>query len=234
MRFLPQEAIGRGIMVKAKRKTGGAPMSPKAKLPGETHLQWVARVTQIEHAEATRTEPLVTPEAQQHATYEPATVTDPNGGTARTLRNRQMSAIALMHERGHITEEQLHAAQQIADVAERIERSVSTRAHSLEPRVDQSGGARDPGIESLSRVRMERTYSAWRDRLPMPKRLVLDMVLADRAFTRIAQRHNVAPSRAKRLLVNALDNWIEIRAKVYKLIEQEDVDRAHEQLGVAA
>lgn len=210
------------------------PRSSKAKMPGETHLQWVTRITQIEHAEATRTEPLVTPEAQQHADYELATVTDSEGATARTLRNRQMSAITLMHERGQITEEQLHAAQQIADVAERIERSVSTRAHSLDPRVDQSGSARDPGIESLSRVRMERTYSAWRDRLPMPKRLVLDMVLADRAFTRIAQRFNVAPNRAKRLLVNALDNWIEIRAKVYREVDQEDVDAAEKRVERAA
>lgn len=221
-------------MGKAKRKSSSAPASSKAKMPGETHLQWVARVTQIEHAEATRTEPLVTPEAQQHATYELATVTDPDGATARTLRNRQMSAITLMHERGQITEEQLHAAQQIADVAERIERSVSTRAHSLDPRVDQSGSARDPGIESLSRVRMERTYSAWRDRLPTPKRLVLDMVMADRAFTRIAQRYNVAPSRAKRLLINALDNWIEIRAKVYRAVDQEDVDAAEKRVERAA
>lgn len=210
------------------------PVSDKAKRPGETHLQWVSRITQLEHAEATRTGPLVTPEAEQHGTYDAVNVTDADGGTARTLRNRQMSAITLMHERGQLTEEQLHAAQQIADVAERIARSVSTKAHNLDPRVDGAGAGRDPGIESLSRVRMERTYSAWRARLPMPKRLVLEMVMADRAFTRIAQRHNVAPARAKRLLSNALDTWIDIRARVYKLIEQEDVDRAHVGLERAA
>lgn len=221
-------------MGKAKRKSSSAPASSKAKMPGETYLQWVARVTQIEHAEATRTEPLVTPEAQRHGTYELATVTDPEGATARTLRNRQTSAIALMYDRGKLTEEQVHAARQIAHVIERIERSVSIRPQRLDPRVDQSRSMCDPGIERLSRVRMERTYSAWRDRLPMPKRLVLDMVIADQAFDRIAEGHHVAPRRAKRLFRNALDNWIEIRAKVYRAVDQEDADAAEARIERAA
>lgn len=219
---------------KIKSKQAQPAPSDKRKLPGETHLQWVQRVTQIEHAAATRTEPLVTNEAQQHAVYEMATVTDSEGATARTMRNRQMSSLALMHERGQLSDVQLEAALQIAEVAERIERAVSTRAHNMEPRVDHAGSGRDPGFEGLTRVRMEKTYSAWRDRLPTPKRLIIDMVLADRGFTQIAQRHRVAPDRAKRLLRLALDRWVDIRGMVYRTVDEDDVARVEIRIERAA
>ncbi|MFX8813237.1 hypothetical protein ABTM61_20120, partial [Acinetobacter baumannii] len=81
--------------------------------------------------------------------------------------------------------------------AEAIERAVSVKCASMEARVDHAGSARDILVERLAAVRREQTYSRWRQTLPSPKRLVLDMVLTPRSLVATARVHNVPWRRAR-------------------------------------
>jgi len=145
---------------------------------------------------------------------------------ASVTRVRQYSALADMHERGQLTDEQFYATQQIAHVAEMILRNGSVQCASLEARVDNAGSAKDVLIERLGMVRMEAAYSKWRLSIPMPRRMILDMVLEDRSLFVTARVHRMGWPRAKRLLRESLDLWCELLWKANKTIDQEDLDRA--------
>lgn len=145
---------------------------------------------------------------------------------ATVNRFRQYSALGEMHERGQLTDDQFYAAQQIARVAEMIQRNASVQCASLEARVDYAGSAKDILVERLGQVRMEVAYSKWRTSIAMPRRMILDMVLEDRSLFVTARVYRVGWPRAKRLLREALDLWCELLWKARKDIEQEDLDRA--------
>ena len=220
----------------ARRKTtarqGLAPQDSLGKWPGETHREWQDRVDTADMVRRRPGEPLMPVEAEAHGDYADTLVTHVETNTrARTKRNRQQSALALMHERGTISPAQFEAAGQIARMAESIERAVSLRGARLEPRVDCGGSARDMLAERLSHVRMEMTYDRWRERLPMPRRMVIDMVIGDRELVATARAHNVPWREARRRLIAALEMWLELREAVWREINGDDAGRAYRRLG---
>lgn len=147
---------------------------------------------------------------------------------ATVHRVRQQSSLRKLADDGQISEENYFSAQQIARVAESIERAASVRCASLEARVDNHGSGRDVLIERIGAVRMERAYSEWRLRLAVPRRMVIDMVLADRGLFQTARVHRVSWPKAKRMLRDALDLWSDMLARANHEVSQDDLDRAHE------
>jgi len=145
-------------------------------------------------------------------------------------RRQSRSALEYMRGRGSLTDEQFYSAQQIAQIAEQIERTVSIGCASLEARVDCSGSARDIISESLYRVRAEGAYTEWRSKLPLPRRMFIDMVTLDAGLSRIAAGHNIGWPRARKMLLDALDEWPAIFDKYAKTIGQDDVDNQHARL----
>ncbi len=213
------------------RKALGS-QEPLGKWPGETHREWQERLDLADLVRRHPGEPLIPVEAEAHGDYADCLVTHIETDTrASTKRNRQQSALALMHERGAISPAQYEAAGQIARIAESIERAVSLRGSRLEPRVDCGGSARDMLTERLSHVRLEMTYNRWRDRLPMPRRMVIDMVISDRDLVGTARVHNIPWRQARCRLIAALDLWLELRDAVWREIDGDDTARAYRRLG---
>ncbi len=209
--------------------------NPFAKRHDETHAQWQLRLAVAKLVERPCGEPLVPSEATAHGDYADEFVTHVETNTrTRTTRNRQASSLAKLHTDGQLTAEQFMAALQIAQVAETIERAVSVRCASLEARVDNANASRDALVESLRRVRLEVAYRIWRERLPMPRRMIIDMVLADRALKVTARVYGLGWPRAKRVLVKALDAWSEVTARVWREVDESDMHSAYSRLQCAA
>lgn len=119
-------------------------------------------------------------------------------------------ALVKMEERGEITSDQHAWAVEISMVAEGIEADVGVRAGSYEMRVDNQSSSRDRVQEGIVRVRRHIAYTRWREQLPSPKRLVLDMIVGDpMSYNAAARLHHVGWRKARRLLVDALDRWPE-------------------------
>lgn len=143
-------------------------------------------------------------------------------GTPETWESAERThqgALAQLYKNGTIDNEQLEWAAEIANVHRSIESDVAVRVASLEARVDNSGrgGHVEEGIR---RVRMHLAYTYWREQLPAPKRLVLDMIVGDAiGFTVAAKRYRVHNRKAKRLLIEAINRWPEClrRAKALSL-----------------
>lgn len=206
----------------AKRK-----IDPYAKRAGETDLQWRLRVIAQKQDERDKANPIITPETERQARYEDVTVYHiESGKRAETKRRKSISSLVRMHTSGALSNEQYEAALRIARVAENIERAASVRCASLEARVDCSRGGRDTLIERLSQVRDEVAYSRWRRRIPLPRRMILDMVLADRPLAVTARKHGVRWEKARERFFAALDLWIRLRDDAVKQVDEEDVIRA--------
>ncbi|MDE2302978.1 MAG: hypothetical protein KGK11_10510 [Sphingomonadales bacterium] len=199
-----------------RRHTPGQ-AEPEQRLPGESHADWRQRLALAAHHRRTPGEALLTPEMEASGDFAQATVTHVETGTrAATRRRRNVSALAAMHERGAITPAQFEASRQIADTAERLARAVSIGTMRWEPRIDCAGSGRDFVAERLAHMRLEATYARWRERLPMPRRLVIDMVLADRDLVATARTHAVPWREARRRLIAALYLWQEVRGAVWR------------------
>lgn len=148
-------------------------------------------------------------------------------GTVQTwnaAEGTHQGALAQLHKNGTINGEQLEWAAQIANVHRSIESDVAVKVASLEARIDQSG--RPPVIgERIHRVRMHRAYGFWRDMLPAPKSLVLDMIVGDTiGYTVAATRYRVHKRKAKRLLLEAIQRWPLSVAHAFSVVDQPTVD----------
>ena len=204
---------------------------PLARRPDESYWQHQSRVIAFKQNSRNTKEPVAPIEAQQHGDYREEFVTEVDSNTkAQTLVNRSKSSLRLMNENGTLSDDQYYAALQIAGVAERIESAVAVRGASMEARVDCSGSGRSAIVESLGAVRMERAYTEWRGRLPMPRRMFVDMVLTDGNLFATARKYGMGWPKAKRQLANALDLWPDIYRRAMKEIDQEDLDAAHRRL----
>lgn len=145
---------------------------------------------------------------------------------ATVQRIRQYSALADMHERGRLTDDQFFAAQQIARVAEMIQRNASVRSGTIDARVDNAGSAKDILVERLGMVRMEVAYSKWRTSIATPRRMIVDMVLEDRSLFATARVYHVGWPKAQRMLRDALDLWTELLWRARREVDAEDLERA--------
>lgn len=131
-----------------------------------------------------------------------------------------------LERNGTIDKEQREWAAEIGNVHRSIEADVGVKVASLEARVDQS--RRSTGvIEGVRRVRMHLAYGLWRDSLPMPKALVLDMIVGDTVgYTVAARRYRVHQRKAKRLLIAALNDWPRCVDHAYRTWSDEDIEAA--------
>lgn len=180
-----------------------------------------------------RTDDAIMPaEALAHGEYAEVTIVEAERSSQATvLRAKDRSPLLDLRNRGVITDEQYAAACEIATVVERMEATVGIRSASLEARVDNSGAARDMLIETLGQVRREVAYSLWRQWLPYPKRMVIDMVVLQRPIKATARRYKMGLPKAKARLIRALENWEVAKDRVRKMVEEQDVLAAHQRVG---
>jgi hypothetical protein len=143
---------------------------------------------------------------------------------------RRQSPLHRMERLGKITSDERAAAEEIAGVAERIRRAGSIRSVSLETRVDFANSGRDQLVESLGRVRLEVAYRAWREAIPGPKAMVLDMILTDQSFVQLARAHGMQWRTARKRLLTALRMWPEMTATARRDVEREDVEAVYSRL----
>lgn len=202
---------------------------PNARRRGESNLEWRARLARQQETDRKAGEDVVTPEAAAKG-LDRATVQDEEGRNWNSYRRKTRSALEYMRQQGNLTDEQYFSAQRIAQIAEMLQSSVALGCASMEARVDCSGSARDALNESLYRVRAEGAYTEWRSKLPLPRRMVIDMVTRDSGLAEIAATHNMGWPRARKVLVDALEAWPDIFAKYCGQIDQEDLDQQHARL----
>lgn len=141
------------------------------------------------------------------------------------------SPLHRMEALGTITSDERAAAEEIASIVEMIERSVSIRSASLEARVDNSGSARDALIESLGRIRLEVAYRAWRQAIPQPRRMILDMILTNVPYVRLAKSYRMHWRTARKRLITALRMWPEFRMLARHSVDEADVQEVYARLG---
>lgn len=142
--------------------------------------------------------------------------------------NTHQGALAQLHANGTIDNDQLEWAAEIANVYRSIESDVTVAVASLEARVDQS---RRPlgAAEGIRRVRLHHAYTLWRNALPAPKSLALDMIVGDQiGYTVAARRYGVHNRKAKRLLIAAIDAWPAFVDIAHRSVSADDVEAINE------
>ena len=132
-----------------------------------------------------------TPETEQHGDYADVTVVADDRSMATVKRNRRVNPMMALYESGTLSEEQFDASVEIARIAEEITLPVGMRSASLEARVDNSGSSENLLIEKLTRVQLEAAYNSWRAFLPMPKRMVIDLVLGSSTIMAASRRYRM-------------------------------------------
>jgi hypothetical protein len=207
-----------------------------ARLPGESSLAWTLRRQRMKADARNREDPLIPPEAEQHASYEELFVLHIETGTrAKAARRRHQSSLAVLRDNNQLTNDQHLAALQIAAAVEAIRRQVCVRSSSVEARVDCSGSAHNALHEQLRQVHLERALALWWRRLWSKTRgMTLEMIIADNGLKNIARQHQYGWPRALRLLQDALDRWNDIMQKVVRDIDERDLEAAHMRLQRAA
>ena len=148
--------------------------------------------------------------------------------TPETLANAGLhhDALIQLEANGTIDKEQAEYAAEIANVYRSIEADVAVNIASLEARVDESRSHRHLVGESVRRVRMHRAYTIWRDKLPEPRQMILDMIVGDPiGYTVAAKRYRVHNRKAKRHLIDALDLWPVCVDQAYREVGTDDVRR---------
>jgi hypothetical protein len=136
------------------------------------------------------------------------------GGTPETYAqietvpsHRRQEPLSRMAKLGTISPDELAAAHEISSIVEMIERTVGMGSASLEARVDYQSSARDALIESLGRIRAEVAYRAWRESIPVPRRMILDMLLTNVPYVRLASNYGLHWRTARKRLISALRMW---------------------------
>lgn len=210
-------------------------MNPLAKRPQESHWQWRSRLISIAQMERDRSEPLVTREAMRHAEYGDDIVMHVETGTrASTMRRRLSSSLEALAERNQLTLEQLCAARQIAQASEAVRRPLGVRISNVEAKVDCSGSATTALVEHIRAVQLERAHRLWLTRVRVPRAMIVEMIVNDRALKETARSYRVGWPRALRMLQDALDRWIDIMQLVMRQIDERDLEAAHLRLARAA
>ena len=155
-------------------------------------------------------------------------------GTPETWEHAEKThadALIQLERNGTIDKEQAEWAAQIANVHRSIEADVAVSVASLEARVDQSRSSAHLAGESVRRVRLHLAYRYWRAALPVPKRLVLDMIVGDPiGYTVAARRYAVHKRKALRLLLAAINHWPECVDRAYRRYSDEEIEAANDAL----
>lgn len=146
--------------------------------------------------------------------------------------HRRQSPLLRMERLGKISPDERAAAEEIAGIIERIGRSGALRSVSLETRIDYAGSARDQLVESLARVRLEVAYRTWRQAIPEPKAMVLDMITTNQSFVQQARKHGLQWRTARRRLITALRLWPDMIAAARRDVDRQDVEALYARLGI--
>lgn len=150
-------------------------------------------------------------------------------GTAETheaASRTHQGALAQLFANGTIDIEQLEWAAQIANVHRTIEADVAVLVASLEARVDQSRNSDSIVTESLHRIRMSIAYTQWREALPHPRQMVLDMIVGDAiGYSVAARRYRVHNRKARRVLIEAINDWPGFVDRAYRLWSDDEIER---------
>ena len=161
-----------------------------------------------------------------------------NEGTSETHEKvnalperRRQSPLHRMERLGKISADERAAAEEIASVAERVRRAGSIRSASLETRVDFANSGRDQLVESLGRIRLEVAYRAWREAIPQPRAMVLDMIMTNQSFVQLARAHGMQWRTARKRLIAALRMWPQMAAAARRDVDREDVEAVYARLG---
>lgn len=159
-------------------------------------------------------------------------------GTPETLERiesvpsrRRQSPLMRMYQNGKISLEELAAAEQIADVIEMRERAVAPKTAMLEARVDCSGAGKDVLVEGLRRIRYEVAFSIWRDKIPVPKRMIMDMIQTNQSYTQQAQKYGLNWRTARKRLLTSLQLWIQLIEETQKNVSVRDVYEIYDKIG---
>jgi hypothetical protein len=144
---------------------------------------------------------------------------------------RRQSPLHRMERLGKISADERAAAEEIAGVAERIRRAGSIRSASLETRIDFANSGRDQLVESLGRIRLEVAYRAWREAIPQPRTMVLDMIMTNQSFVQLARAHGMQWRTARKRLITALRMWPEMAAAARRDVDREGVEAVYARLG---
>lgn len=144
---------------------------------------------------------------------------------------RRQSPLHRMERLGKISADERAAAEEIAAVVERIGRAGSIRSASHETRVDYVNSGRDTLIESLGRVRAEMAYRAWRQAIPGPKAMILDMITTNQSFVRLARKHGLQWRTARKRLITALRLWPDMAAAARRDVTRDEVEALYARLG---
>jgi hypothetical protein len=150
---------------------------------------------------------------------------------AAVPRHRRQWPLDRMLAQGKISREEHGAGEEIARVIEAIEGSVALRSASLEARVDCSNSSRDALVEALGRVRAEVTFRVWRQALPKPPRMILDMITTNQSYVAIARKYNFNWRTARKRLISALRAWDDCKLAVRMRVDRDDVAELYARLG---
>ena len=206
-------------------------INAQMKRRGETDLEWRQRLDNI-IAGRPFGEPLIPEEAERKGYFVDCFVTHVETNTkAATKRNNLITALDRMFEDGQLTAEQYQAAGEIQLMCETIQRQVGIRGASLKARVDNEGANRDALIESLGRVRLEVLYSRWRDQLPVPKQMYLDIIVTGHPLKGTSRSHGQPWRKVRKRMIDALDRWNALRERVWSSIERQEVESIYWRLG---
>jgi hypothetical protein len=154
-----------------------------------------------------------------------------NEGTPETHEHasrKEQSSIARMFVAGDIDQDQFAWAEEIALIAEFIERDVAIKISTYTPRIDCSATAKDVLVEGIIMVRREIAYGWWRNAIPSPKRAVLDMLTGEpKSFSAIARQYRMHKRRAKALLIRSIDLWPSAMEYAEKEADAASIAAAH-------
>lgn len=82
-------------------------------------------------------------------------------------------------------------------------------------------------VESVRRVRLHLAYGYWREGLPQPRQMVLDMIVGDPiGYTVAAKRYGVHNRKAKRFLLDAINAWPDCVGQAYRGYSEDDIQAA--------
>lgn len=194
------------------------------KRPQETWAQFKARADAHASRRRLSAGPLVTPEAEAHGDYEDKVIIHVESYTAvETKRNRITSPIQDMLGRGDFDEDMVRSAEEIEAIICMIRGDVGMRAAFLGMRVDQSRSPINPALENFAMVRAEKAYTTWRDGLPMPRQMFIDMITLPQSLFRTARSYGMGWPKARRLLVVVLKRWPDVKDRVWGALDDEDI-----------
>lgn len=146
-------------------------------------------------------------------------------------RRQRQTPLLRMYKSGKVSVEELAAAEQICDVIEMIQRAVAPKTARLEARVDCEGAAKDVLVEGLRRIRLEHAYSIWRDKIPEPKHLILEMIQTNLPYTQQARKFGINWRTARKRLISSLQLWIAVLEDVHKNVSAKHVHEIYDKIG---